>query len=722
MNNNLRLESILILFCLVASSWVSALSRESLPNRYVADFDSRGIDSRVALALENQLVWGYIDNTGKYVIPPIYDSADAFWHECAEVTKDGKTFYIDHKGNQTANRQPSGGGSDADFKKIIFEKDIYDHTGKKMVARGAFGIIVYPFSEDLAAFRMPLNLIQKYYPQHIPERYKTKNGFDSSDNSFGQCGYLDKSGRIVIPPKFEHAYPFKDGLAKVSGWRQNGYINKTGNYIGRHPCSDVGSFRNGLACCSMNLHHYFYIDRTGRIVLDNLESANDFCCERAAVQKDKKWFLIDSQGKRICDLDADKVGEFSQGYASITKDHKVGLIDKTGAVVVPMQYEEVGEFWEGVAPVAVALSDKERATQLESKKEWLCGYIDADGKLAVEPKYPGARNFAEGLAPVRVGLKWGYIDKQGAMVIAPRFDDAQTFSEGLAGVRVGYQWGFIDHGGNFVISPRFGPPSRKERQQLSVGRFSEGRVICRTKDFSHKYFDRSGKLCSRMWPGDFPTDENNFHEGLALVQTRPGCNWTGNEYVNTKDRIVSKVYYAKSSSAFSEGLAMVDYTTMDQKESPKSGFVDKNFKFVIPPIYGAARSFTEGLAAVGTGSYGDYGFEGKWGYVDKYGKKVIESQYDDAEEFHEGLAVIRIGDKWGVIDKVGAAVVPPRYDSIGNFSGGRAAVISGERFGYIDTGGRVVVPIKYWLAGPFCDGRALVVFPTNEADKVSPGR
>ena len=67
-------------------------------------------------------------------------------------------------------------------------------------------------------------------------------------------------------------------------------------------------------------------------------------------------------------------------------------------------------------------------------------------------------------------------------------------------------------------------------------------------------------------------------------------------------------------------------------------------------------------------------------------------------------------------------MVPPRYDSIGNFSGGRAAVISGERFGYIDTGGRVVVPIKYWLAGPFCDGRALVVFPTNEADKVSPGR
>jgi len=61
----------------------------------------------------------------------------------------------------------------------------------------------------------------------------------------GKIGYADKNGEVVIEPKFQCAYPFKDGIAKVSkdcreiedgeytAWKSNNwiYINKKGEEI-----------------------------------------------------------------------------------------------------------------------------------------------------------------------------------------------------------------------------------------------------------------------------------------------------------------------------------------------------------------------------------------------------------------------------------------------------------------------------------------------------------
>ena len=61
----------------------------------------------------------------------------------------------------------------------------------------------------------------------------------------GKIGYADKNGRIVIEPEFQCAFPFKNGIAKVSTdceeikdgehtlWESNNwtYINKEGKII-----------------------------------------------------------------------------------------------------------------------------------------------------------------------------------------------------------------------------------------------------------------------------------------------------------------------------------------------------------------------------------------------------------------------------------------------------------------------------------------------------------
>lgn len=85
---------------------------------------------------------------------------------------------------------------------------------------------------------------------------------DDSDNLFPAevvsesgkivCGYINKSGEFVIPPQFQ----------------------------------DARDFAEGLACVRINDWRYGFIDRTGRVVIDYLDEECVFSEGLAAVRKD----------------------------------------------------------------------------------------------------------------------------------------------------------------------------------------------------------------------------------------------------------------------------------------------------------------------------------------------------------------------------------------------------------------------------------------------------
>jgi WG containing repeat len=111
------------------------------------------------------------------------------------------------------------------------------------------------------------------------------------------------------------------------------------------------------------------------------------------------------------------------------------------------------------------------------------------------------------------------------------------------------------------------------------------------------------------------------------------------------------------------------------------GFSDKSGKPLIPPKYGAAKPFSEGLAAV---------YEnGNWGFIDSTGKTKIEPDFWDADDFSDGLAAIRKGG-WGYIDQTGTIVVQPRYLRARRFSEDAAPVKAETGWLFIDKAGRPV--------------------------------
>lgn len=79
-------------------------------------------------------------------------------------------------------------------------------------------------------------------------------------------GYVDKTGKVAIAPRFGDASGFSEGLAEVAIGLKSGYIDKTGKLV-IFPVAGGGfPFSNGLAPVRRN-SQWGHIDRTGKLVI-----------------------------------------------------------------------------------------------------------------------------------------------------------------------------------------------------------------------------------------------------------------------------------------------------------------------------------------------------------------------------------------------------------------------------------------------------------------------
>ncbi len=271
----------------------------------------------------------------------------------------------------------------------------------------------------------------------------------------GKCGYIDKTGKVVIPLQYYRAYAFHEGMAFVQMYPDAASprrlelqpIDKTGKVIVGQEYSYAGPFAEGLALVEVPWSHGFfhidkgglgYIDKTGKMVipLQPFGTASSFTEALAAVEVHGKWGYIDKTGKMVIPPQFSHAWGFSEGLAEVKDGGKWGYIDKNGKMVIPPQYDMAYKHSEGLAAV-------------KTGGKW--GFIDTTGQMVIPPQFSDTFGFSDGLVDVAVGKKWGYADKTGKMAIPPQFDKVYKYSEGLAAVKTSGKWGFIDKTGQMVI-------------------------------------------------------------------------------------------------------------------------------------------------------------------------------------------------------------------------------------------------------------------------------
>ena len=262
------------------------------PKYDIASYDFNEGLARVSL--DNK--FGFIDKTGKEVIPMQYNNALYFSEGVAAVQKDTTWIYID-KANNTVLTLPnyiyvsgiSFFSQDLNFSEglapvriglIPYERDYNDVRKPEVRTRliKELGLSANPTEEDKEQLSQHLkrqieqSLSDPYRYSYIDKigkllfdpfkGYHTAKRFSEGMAAVGiyvyghtyrtmdpkyTFGYIDKTGQLTVPLKYEEARPFSEGLAAVKLKELWGFVNKTGKEIVPPQIGWVGDFKNGYA-------------------------------------------------------------------------------------------------------------------------------------------------------------------------------------------------------------------------------------------------------------------------------------------------------------------------------------------------------------------------------------------------------------------------------------------------------------------------------------------
>jgi WG repeat protein len=315
----------------------------------------------------------------------------------------------------------------------------------------------------------------------------------------GKWGFIDKSGAVVLAPRFDRADDFAEGLASVQ----------------------LGG-------------RFFYVDEAGRTMLEPPAPAGGglhrkFSAGRAALRSGGAFGYIDRSGQMVIPARFASADDFSEGRALACVESGCGYLDVDGRWVI------APTFMGGGTPFRNGHAAAYLFNMMGRKR---VAYHRRDG-TRVPGEYDGDGWFGDGLLPVRHGGAWGFIDEKGRPAIPLRFEEAWGFSEGLAAVKTDSgRCGYIDRGGAFAIAPRF----------LTCGPFTGGRALVdAARDANDAarpaFIDRGGAVVFSGATADPPFGfALDFADGLAAVGAgaAPGAEGPGAKlgYVDREGRYV----------------------------------------------------------------------------------------------------------------------------------------------------------------------------------------
>lgn len=267
-----------------------------------------------------------------------------------------------------------------------------------------------------------------------------------------KCGYIDKTGNVVIALQFDDCWNFSEGFASVNVDGKQGFIDTKGNFLVEPQFDGFwrwAEFREGLAPVYLgdwqkSQGQWGFVNSKGQTtLLPEVTLLNDFHESLASFHKGKgeneRAGYLNTELKVAIEPRFKSAGNFYDGRARVEDlDGSEYYIDKTGRKVFPDR--DGSDFQDGKA-----------FFKLNGKY----GFINTDGETIIEPQFDDANHFGEDLAAVKIKDKWGFIDVNGKVVIKPAFDDAGEFNEGLASVAIKDKWGFIDKTGKVIIPFQF---------------------------------------------------------------------------------------------------------------------------------------------------------------------------------------------------------------------------------------------------------------------------
>jgi hypothetical protein len=383
--------------------------------------------------------WGFIDRSGRVVVPTKYESTvpaesermiarskteDLFMADAVEpettaivaVRSGGKWGFVDHSGQLLPLRFDEV-GSFSDGLAPARQGTLWGFVS-------TLGVIAIPLQYDAVGTfvggvaivnrDLKYGVIDRDGRAVVKLRFEMIRPADSvfHDNralviAFGKKGYVGRAGMVAVPPAFDEALPFSEGLAPVVRGGQTGYIDTTGRMVIRPRTWTAERFHRGRAVVLVG-SKYGYIDRGGAYVAEpQFDDARAFTDDdQAEAWKGPIHGFVDLSGHwgepRI-----EPLQRLDDSLSVAIVAGRKGLVRRaTGEMIHEYPWVDLGPFSEGLARVR--------------GPDARFGFIDLEGDVVIPTQFRQVGRFDHGLCKAMTSNTLGYIDRHGAWVWSTR--------------------------------------------------------------------------------------------------------------------------------------------------------------------------------------------------------------------------------------------------------------------------------------------------------------
>lgn len=190
-------------------------------------------------------------------------------------------------------------------------------------------------------------------------------------NDSDYVGFIDTSGAFVIPPVFDAATNFNEGVAVVTRNDSAYFINKENTNLFNIYYSEAFPFYNGIAPVNNN-GQWFLINRQGQEIIGPFDDLSEQSEKVYIVKINKKYGAIDVYGNYIIQPQFDHLGDFKHEKAPYMFNGLYGFLNKSG-MIHTARYQWISEFDENNIAIV--------------KMNNLYGLINSNDSLFLNPRY-----------------------------------------------------------------------------------------------------------------------------------------------------------------------------------------------------------------------------------------------------------------------------------------------------------------------------------------------
>jgi len=372
-------------------------------------------------------------------------------------------------------------------------------------------------------------------------------------------GFIDGTGKVVIPVIYNRAGEFSEGLCFVELGDRKIYIDPSGKEVlDMSEYITAGQFEHGLATVRRQVNtesdgtitHSFLmglIDKSGNEVIP---------CEYADVgvyqngvlwaERDNRYLIFNGSGERVTETEYDYIWDAGEvDMLIVAQGGRVGYLDIDGNVAIPLEYDGAYPFFDGAAMVM---------------NYGEVSFINTNGEKLTSEIFETGYDFYEGLCVVARGGRYGYINTSGELQIPLQYDEAFNFRNGVAVVvnRIEGKphYSTIDKNGDIAIVPE--EQGVYKWNDAYIAYYSPSTLGEVDVDLDNMaLLDSSGKRLT----GFYYADIGDFKDGFAVATFYPGFG-ARHELLNKHGAIVAPYEFEKIEILNSRNclVQLTDYT------------------------------------------------------------------------------------------------------------------------------------------------------------------